>query len=177
MQDNTLISEAYRRSQQALHENPDYGVASVHYAPLVADIVRRHRIHALLDYGAGKGRLGEELGWLVAWPLEIQRYEPAVRQWAAAPEPCEFVACIDVLEHVEPAFLENVLDDLQRVTARLGFFTVHTGEAGKALPDGRNAHLIQQPPRWWLPLLLQRFELLQFNSVPAGFWVLVRRLA
>ena len=29
-----LISEGYRELQSKLHENPDYGVASVHYAPL-----------------------------------------------------------------------------------------------------------------------------------------------
>jgi hypothetical protein len=27
------------------------------------------------------------------------------------------------------------------------------------LSDGRNAHLTQQPMKWWLPKLLQRFEI------------------
>ncbi len=35
-----LISEEYRELQRKLHENPGYGVASVQYALLVAEIVR-----------------------------------------------------------------------------------------------------------------------------------------
>lgn len=38
-QSSPLISEGYRELQRKLHENADYGVASVHYAPLVADIL------------------------------------------------------------------------------------------------------------------------------------------
>ncbi len=169
-----LISEDYRRLQRSLHENPDYGMASVQYAPLVADVVRKYKVRELLDYGAGKGRLGEELEWLVSWPIEVRHYDPAVPQWAGRPAPCGCVACVDVLEHIEPELLPNVLDDLGRVTAGIGIFTVHTGPAVKVLADGRNAHLIQQPPRWWLPQILERFELLKFSRMANGFLVLVR---
>jgi hypothetical protein len=172
-----LISEDYRRLQSTLHENPDYGVASVQYAPMVAELVRRHQARELLDYGAGKGRLGQELEWLVPFEVKVRHYDPAVPQWAAAPEPCGFVSCIDVLEHIEPDMLPNVLDDLKRVTDDLGVFTVHTGPAVKVLADGRNAHLVQQPPQWWLPQLMGRFELLKFSTMPMGFWVLVRKQA
>ncbi len=82
---------------------------------------------------------------------------------------------IDVLEHIEPDYLDNVLDDLQSLVQRCGFFPVHIGPAIKTLPDGRNAHLIQQPPAWWLPRLLSHFELVVFQRMPQGFWVLVER--
>ena len=55
----TLISDEYRRMQQQLHENPNYGVASVGYAPLVAEVLQQVGMVELLDYGAGKGRLGQ----------------------------------------------------------------------------------------------------------------------
>ena len=51
-----LISEAYREMQHRLHENPGYGVASVHYAPIVAEVARSLGATDLLDHGAGKGR-------------------------------------------------------------------------------------------------------------------------
>lgn len=171
----SLISEEYRRMQQQLHENPKYGVASVTYAPLVAEVLELTGASELLDYGAGKGRLGETLRQQMTRPLVIHHYDPAIPQWAAPPVPCGFVACIDVLEHIEPSLLDNVLDDLQRVTSGVGVFTVHTGAAIKVLPDGRNAHLIQQPPRWWLPKFLERFDLITFNRLPEGFWVGVER--
>jgi len=171
----SLISEEYRRLQQQLHENPDYGVASVGYAPLVAEVLRQVGMAELLDYGAGKGRLGQALREHIKWPLTIYHYDPAVPEWSAPPAPCLFVACIDVLEHIEPHLLDNVLDDLKRVTAGVGVFTVHTGPAVKVLLDGRNAHLIQRPADWWLPKILERFELVTFNRMPQGFWVGVER--
>jgi hypothetical protein len=171
--DKRLITEEYRRMQEELHRNPNYGVASVQYAPLVAQAIEAVKATDLLDYGAGKGRLGQTLAQIMKRPLRIHHYDPAVPQWSAPPPPTQFVACIDVLEHIEPDLLDTVLDDLQRLTVGHGFFTVHTGPAVKVLPDGRNAHLIQQPASWWLPKFLQRFELVVFNRMPQGFWIMV----
>lgn len=170
-----LISDEYRRMQEKLHENPNYGVASVQYAPLVAQVLDTVGASELLDYGAGKGRLGLTLREHIKRPLKIHHYDPAIPQWSATPAPCAFVACIDVLEHIEPAVLDNVLDDLRRVTAGVGVFTVHTGPAAKVLPDGRNAHLIQKPADWWLPRFMERFDLVTFNRMPQGFWIGVER--
>ena len=172
-----LISDDYRRMQAELHKNPNYGVASVEYAPLVAQVLDAVGSRELLDYGAGKGRLGETLGQHASVPLTIHHYDPAIPRWSAPPQPCSFVACIDVLEHIEPGLLDNVLDDLQRVTAGYGVFTVHTGAAAKVLLDGRNAHLIQKPASWWLPKFFARFELVQFSRMPQGFWLSVQKLA
>ena len=132
-------------------------------------------MHATSLHGAGKGRLGQALGELVKRPLRIAHYEPANPEWSAPPQPSRFVACIDVLEHIEPELLDNVLDDLKRVVLHVGVFTVHTGPAVKVLLDGRNAHLIQKPPTWWLPKFLERFELNTFKKMPMGFWVVVER--
>ena len=168
-----LISVEYRRMQEELHRNPNYGVASVQYAPVVAELLKQIGSAELLDYGAGKGRLGETLKTLMANPPKLRHYDPARPEWSATPQPAPFVTCIDVLEHIEPELLDNVLDDLRRVTASAGFFTVHTGPAVKVLADGRNAHLIQQPPAWWLPKFLSRFDLVVFQRMPQGFWVAV----
>jgi hypothetical protein len=175
MSESALITEEYRKMQQQLHQNPNYGVASVQYAPLVAQVIDTIGAQELLDYGAGKGRLGLTLKQQTQRPLAIRHYDPAIPEWSAPAAPCGLVACIDVLEHIEPALLDNVLDDLQRVTAGVGVFTVHTGAAVKVLPDGRNAHLIQQPAAWWLPKFMERFELANFNRVPMGFAVIVER--
>lgn len=171
---SALISEEYRKMQEELHQNPNYGVASVQYAPIVVQVLDQVHPEELLDYGAGKGRLGETLKTLMPNPPQIRHYDPARPEWAARPQPAPFVTCIDVLEHIEPELLDNVLDDLQRVTAGHGVFTVHTGPAVKVLADGRNAHLIQQPPAWWLPKFMSRFDLAVFQSMPQGFWIVVQ---
>lgn len=175
MAEAALITEEYRAMQQELHRNPAYGVASVEFAPFVAQVMETAGITEILDYGAGKGRLGKTLREIYENPLTIHHYDPAIPEWSAPPAPCRLVACIDVLEHIEPALLDNVLDDLRRVTAGCGVFSVHTGPAAKVLSDGRNAHLIQKPPSWWLPKIMERFELNAFTRSPSGFLVVVER--
>lgn len=165
-----LITEAYRAQQVKLHENAGYGVASLAHAPAVLSALYEARVSTLLDYGAGKGRLGDALR---PHGVTVIEYDPARPGWDAAPEPCEFVACIDVLEHIEPELLDAVLDDLRRVTVRHGLFTVHTGPAAKTLPDGRNAHLIQKPWEWWAARLVPRFNIVGFEQYPEGFRVTV----
>jgi hypothetical protein len=176
VQKERLISNEYRRLQQELHKNPQYGVASTHFAPLVARVMNQNNVAELLDYGAGKGRLGDTLmdQRLVEHPFRLQQYDPAIPHWADTPEPTEMVACIDVLEHIEPHLLENVLDDLQRVTVSIGLFTVSTVLAEKELADGRNAHLIVEGPEFWLPKFMERFELHSYQKVPDGFYVMVQ---
>lgn len=166
-----LISDEYKAEQANLHKNPDYGVASVHYAPMVSKVCNQYGVKELLDYGCGKARLMTALE--VDHKMDIQLYEPSNPEWADLPEPSEMVACIDVLEHIEPNKLDNVLDDLQRVTQSIGLFTVATTPAMKTLSDGRNAHLIIEPASWWLPKIMQRFELHTFQKMPDGFLVLV----
>lgn len=170
-----LISPEYRKQQEQLHLDPNYGRASEEYAPMVAKVMNTYGVERLLDYGCGKGNLGKTLmqGNLVDHPFRIQHYDPAVAKWADDPEPCEMVACLDVLEHIEPHLLDNVLDDLQRLTKFIGLFTVATQEAMKVLPDGRNAHLIVEGPGFWFPKIVERFEVHTFQKTPTGFFVLV----
>ena len=103
---------------------------------------------------------------------KIQCYDPGVPEYADLPKPSQMVVCIDVLEHIEPELLDNVLDHLEELTEEVLFATIHTEPAGKVLPDGRNAHLIQKPPEWWLPKIMERFTLKGYNLRKKGFEVL-----
>jgi len=98
-------------------------------------------------------------------------YDPAFPHYGE-PRPADIVCCIDVLEHIELEYLDAVLLDLKEITRNLGFFSVHTGPAVKCLPDGRNAHLIQQPSSCWLPKLCQHFEVSHLQGLENGFWIL-----
>ena len=166
-----MISAEYLAEQQRLHESPKYGVASIGFAPIVADLIRQFRFESLHDYGAGKQRLREELEKLRVF-VAYSAYDPVFPEYGE-PRSADLVCCIDVLEHIEPDHLEAVLDDLQRITTGVGFFTIHTGAALKTLSDGRNAHLIQQPSSWWLPKLCERFEIAHLQSIEHGFWLVV----
>ena len=174
-----LITENYRQQNAQLHEqHANYGVASVMHAPDVAAIINQLGIDNVLDYGAGKLGLIRTISErrLVRHKFDYRPYEPANPQYASEPEPADLVACIDVLEHIEPECIEDVLDDLQRVTQFVGFFTIATKPAMKTLPDGRNAHLIVQPMEWWLPKIWTRFEIHSVQRREDGFAVVVKSL-
>lgn len=153
-----LISDGYRDQQKHLHETTEYGTMAQHYGPLVSQIVEKLEITHLLDYGCG-ARMGLLKKLNVKTKLTYQAYDPGVDELATAPIPAQMVCCIDVLEHIEPQYLENVLDHLAELTEVVGLFSIHTGPAVKFLSDGRNAHLTQQPIEWWLPKIWERFDI------------------
>lgn len=170
-----LITPSYRQQQEDMHSRYDYGTASIQFAPQVAKIINAHDIRDLLDYGAGKMNLMKTISdkRLVEHAFKYTPYEPANPKYSETPKPAQMVACIDVLEHVEPDLIDNVLDDLQRVTMQIGFFTIHCGPAAKTLSDGRNAHLIQEPPEWWIPRMIERFDIHSFQRNAGGCAFLV----
>ena len=173
MEPGNRISPEYLEQQRQLHENPNYGVASTMYAPLVHEILWEYELGSVSDYGAGKQRLRDELEKMGGVPFEYYPYDPAFPEYGE-PKEAELVCCIDVLEHIEPECLDQILADLRDLTTKYGFFTIHTGPAVKVLPDGRNAHIIQKPSSWWLPKLCEHFEIDQLKKAPGGFWVLVK---
>ena len=166
----SLITDEYRQMQSELHKNPHYGISSTLFAPIVDMVIQDNQITELLDYGAGKCRLKDSIESKVLYTP----YEPSNPLWSDTPSPCEFVTCIDVLEHIEPECLNDVLDDLKRLVKRLGLFTIHTGPAQKVLPDGRNAHLIQEPWEWWESKLSNRFDIVRHLVIDNGVIVLVK---
>lgn len=166
-----LISPEYQALQQETHEDENYGIASQVLAPLVSNICNNLQIAEILDYGAGKCRLFEHLR--VGHPMSLQAYDPGIPDLAGRPSPSQLVCCIDVLEHIEPACLESVLDDLRQLTGQFAFITVGTLPAKRVLPDGRNAHLIVEDERWWLPKLMSRWDLEMYQRRTDGFMTLL----
>lgn len=137
-----------------------------HYGPLVSQIIERLGIDHVLDYGCGR-KMGLTKTLNVKHRITYQGYDPGsgLDELMTAPIPAQLVCCIDVLEHIEPDHLDGVLDHLQKLTEVVGFFTFHTGPAVKTLPDGRNAHLTQQPIEWWLSKMQSRFNLQTVQKV------------
>lgn len=140
-----LISEDYREQNRRLHEaKPNYGTVSAQWVPLIDSIARCWGCESILDYGCGKGAVRAHLG------ERVREYDPAIIGKDAPPQPADLVVCTDVLEHVEPDCLDAVLDDLCRLAGKVAFLVVSTRPATKALPDGRNAHLIVESGAWWI---------------------------
>ena len=112
----------------------------------------------ILDYGAGKGGFGEEVRRLYPDRFDVTDYEPSVKGKDVL-QPFVYVAvvCTHVLEHIEPHLLDGTLDEIRNRAYAVIYIEVPHGPAGKNLADGRNAHLIQEPPEWWLDRLTKAF--------------------
>jgi len=153
-----LITEEYRKLNEQMHtEKKAYGTSGVKLAGYVKNVADKLGTTDILDYGCGKGTLAANL------PFDIHQYDPCVPEHARTPEPADIVICSDVLEHIEPDCLLDVLDDLYRVTKQSILLVIHHGPAKKHLPDGRNAHLIQEDEQFWLTLIMQRFVVRMFH--------------
>jgi len=169
-QPQLLMSEEYRRLNAELHERvPSYGTTGRQYVDVIRRLARKHSARHILDYGCGKQDLAAALGR----EFEVRDFDPALPGLDASPAPADFVACIDVLEHVEPDFLENVLADLARVTLRVALLSIATRPSGKVLADGSNPHRIVERPPWWLARLENYFRLVKVEIPPSDNGLLV----
>jgi hypothetical protein len=156
----------YAELQRQFHvARPDYGISGMRYADNVQQIAQRMRTRDILDYGCGKATLQKNI------PFPIQNYDPFVPEFSARPQPADLVVCTDVMEHIEPQFVDSVLKDIQSLAKQAVFFQIATRPASKVLPDGRNAHLIQENGNWWLARILPLFDIRQFQDMGGGLIV------
>lgn len=162
-----LITPEYREIQRKLHEiKPNYGICGAEYVKQVLEVSDQMKSRDILDYGCGKRKLEEALGF------PIRNFDPAIPGLDEEPEPADILVCTDVLEHIEPECLDEVLAHLKSLTKRCAILTVCVVPANKHFPDGRNLHLIIQPMRWWMDKIQEKFRLLQFNDLDTvGFFV------
>ena len=124
----------------------------------------------MLDYGCGK----QILKSVLPFPSkEFHMYDPGIPLYNKKPPKCDVVFCLDVLEHIEPEYLDSVLEHIASRLLRVGFFYIHCAEAKHILKDGRNAHLIVENGRWWLDKLDDYFDIVLMKNVSRGvyFWV------
>lgn len=163
------ISENYAQLNMQLHlERSDYGTSGQQWAKTVQDLLNASESVTVLDYGCGKQTLAQSLP-----DIEIFGFDPAIPGLDQPPAPADLLVCTDVLEHVEPEFIDAVLDDLARLTKKAALITVATRPAIKQLADGRNAHLTVQPLAWWREKFESRFEILGVKEQPGFEFALI----
>lgn len=121
----------------------------------VVKLVAWAKPERILDYGSGKGyqylerRVHELWGGLLP-----HCYDPGVIQIGKKPDGVfGGVICSDVMEHIDPADVAPVLDDIFASVVPEGpafaYFHISTRPAGKTFDDGENVHLTVRPEQWW----------------------------
>lgn len=160
-----LITPEYQEQNRLLHATrEDYGVGGFKWAPQVTDLAKAVQARTIIDYGCGRATLSKAIK-----NRTVINYDPAIPEYSAMPDPADLLVSTDMLEHCEPECLEDVLDTMQYLSLKAVFLVVATRPAKKFLADGRNAHLIQEPPRWWLSRICKRWDLRSFTDMGGEF--------
>ena len=151
-----LISDSYRKLNQELHQsNESFGNGGDKWTLQIQAIAKGMEVVSILDYGCGKGRLGQALE---KRGFKVQGYDPAVEQWSTYPEhSVDMVVCCDVLEHVEKEFMDATLDGLRNLSKKAFFAVVALRPSNKTLPNGDNAHITLFSAEKWMKELTHRF--------------------
>jgi len=155
----SVISPEYAELNRKLHaDRPDYGVTAGKNAAKILEFIRHGAHKTVLDYGCGKGTLKAALTTL-APDITVLEYDPAIEGKETVPTgDIDMVVVFDVMEHVEPDCLSAVLRSIYEVRAKSVFMVIDMHPATKCLPDGRNAHLIVRPSKWWQARLTKFFR-------------------
>lgn len=164
-----LISEGYREQNRRMHQKrKGYGAKGDKWADTVSILgslfeCRYPDFNAhILDYGCGKASLSRAVEY------NVTNYDPCIEEYNQAVVPHSIVVCTDVLEHIEPPMLGEVLGHLHVLTLDIALLTVATRPAKKTLPDGRNAHLIVESREWWEDRLSRYFRLIPIEAKQEG---------
>ena len=159
------ISEQQLALNRALHQaDPRFGSrdgGSGVASSLPLALVRMHEsgvCSSVLDYGTGKGLLVERLRRELPGSIQVSGYDPAVEIWSERPKnPHDILVCLDVLEHVEIASIDAILQDIKSLTKLFCYVVVDLQPAVKRLSNGSNAHILLAPPEWWISRFSQIF--------------------
>lgn len=165
-----LISDEALAEETALGMRPDgYGGKGNRWAAAVIWVASRFGCGSVLDYGCGEGKLRARL--LEDAPrLDVREYDPRIpgKQDRARVSFADLVVCTDVLEHVEPEKIGNVLRDIDTLARRAVFLVVCLRPSNKRLSDGvTNAHRLVRSKAWWEAKLSEHhMELIDCPDLP-----------
>lgn len=165
-----FYSERYLELNARLHlQDHNYGSKGGKRAEAVRKLAKKYSAASILDYGCGKGSLGDALG-----PI-VRNYDPAIPEFRAPPDPAHLVVCLDVMEHIEPDFVDNVLDHIKFLALKAAYFIIVFHPSKEILPDGSNCHVCVEGKSWWEEKLETRFDVCDrfISEKEEGFYEVV----
>lgn len=158
---NTLFVGAPHQEESNLGGNLFYGDAGSFSPKVYEYIIKRYCVQSMLDVGSGLGHLAYHVSHnyhipvigIEGLPFNVANaHYPLVHhdltKGAFECGMVDLVNCVEVVEHIEPKYLDNLLDTLTR--GKLLLMT-------HALP-GQNGefHVNEQPSSYWIQKLATR---------------------
>jgi len=160
-------SERYKKllSQYIdMHDSSDKmfnGKSLYKFVYYIKNLIKRHDVKSILDYGCGKGQLYTEDYKKIAsglsaplpklWNLDSYHlYDPGYREHNKLPKSKQdAVICTDVLEHVPSSDMKWVVENILSYAKKIAFFNISCMPAVKKFPDGENVHVSIYNPEVW----------------------------
>lgn len=131
------------------HADTRYGTSGRGKVKFVQSALVGHGIKTILDWGAGSQGLAHVLS-SIRPDWQITSYDAAVPGIDTRPNKTfDAVVSTDVLEHIPYDEIDDVIEDILELTGEIGYHHIATSPAQLFLPDGQNAHLIQEMAPWW----------------------------
>lgn len=155
-----LFTPEHIELQRDLHARYNYGkgVDVAECAMLVRGLAEYGS--TVLDYGCGQGHFKRVLGIR----YDVREYDPAIPGKDDRPESADVVVCADVLEHVEPAFIDNLFSDLRNLTRTIAIMVIATRPSQKIMANGEQSHTVVMPAEWWRERIERRFVIDGFTD-------------
>ena len=152
-----MITDEYKQQIRQTREGwQDWGSsASRNCSALLRYLNRDKNIHTVLDFGCGTQSFAEfikgaQKGGILRPDIQIIGYDPSVPGLDRLPDDrFDLIHSTDVMEHIEPEMLDETIA-WQRSHAWRQFHHIDCNATNDRLPDGRDVHLIVEPPEFWL---------------------------
>jgi len=144
------LTTNYKKQLDYLHRKNKMGKNSKRKNPKLFEIpifLEKYHPNTILDYGCGSGSVVDMLSKMYQL---VDGYDPCVEKYSNYPnQTYDVLISMDVLEHIEPDYLDENLKNIDLLFSKAAYLDIHTSASPTFLPDGRNAHLIQEQPNFW----------------------------
>ena len=143
------ISQEYSTLMSQMHSDKSTFGGDIKAFRVIDRLIIKYKIKSIIDYGCGKGDLMFNIR--EKYPkIEVFGFDPGNPDFAILPtKQYQMIITSDVMEHIEPRFLNNVLEHINSLFTDIGYFYIATSPSKKDLSNGRNAHLIVAGPDYW----------------------------
>lgn len=132
----------------------------------------------LIDFGCGDGkalRLFREAGYAAIGVDHVKLLPDTIQSclWSLPADlpVVDFGYCADVMEHIPPERVKDVLFGISSLVDR-AYFRIATVPDGMGRLIGETLHLTVQPAEWWLEQVFEAFEYARIFDVRPGHVVI-----
>ena len=174
---DSLISKEYKEKIVAFHTKRGWGgPISKHIPFLIHKYMALSQANSILDYGAGSSLFKEKMDQ--QYPnakFNIHEYEPGIIGKDEDPPVCDATVCIDVLEHIEPDKIDNVLQHIYDKTNKWAYVVICCIPSRKTFSDGQNLHILVKPSTWWLKKFEDKWDMFNIKHGPFFQILLIKK--